>query len=313
MFQLEIMQTVIWVGAFLLCLPFLIGLTRNINDIVFGVLGNFASDHIKNKQTQARVFGVFRYITTLIVLFFFSGTFLGIAAKYLPSGISIATFGLAIVIIGMLLWRRISTVNSRLEHTFIASFNYKIETREQKQRALILKRATEKYPWPVAIGEVVLRPNYDVVGSRISDIGLRSRAGATIIAITRAGCTDYNPRSETMLFPSDRIILLGEQSQLSVQGPYCQRRQVKKNVKKSEFNLDQVCIGKCEGFVGKVLGQINLRKTYGVSVVGIQRDSEKIVDISAETELQENDILLLTGSDYDIRELKSKLGIEQPA
>jgi len=74
-FQLEIMQTVIWVGAFLRCLPFLIELTRNTNDIAFGVLANFASDHIKNKQTQAWVFGVFRYITTLIVLFFFSGTF----------------------------------------------------------------------------------------------------------------------------------------------------------------------------------------------------------------------------------------------
>ncbi|MDR1255692.1 MAG: cation:proton antiporter [Puniceicoccales bacterium] len=310
-FQLEIMQTIIWAGAFLLCLPFLIGLTKNINDILFGVLGNLTSDHIKNKQAQTRAFSIFRYITSLIVLFFFSGIFLGIAAKHLPSGTSILTFAIAIVIIGMFLWRRLITVNNRLEHTFIASFNYKIETREQKQRALILKQTTDKYPWPVIISEIILRANYDVAGLRILDTSLRSRAGATIIAITRNGYTDYNPSPETMLFPGDRVILFGEQSQINRARAILETESDQKSVKKSEFNLSQVCIGNHEDFVGKILGQIKLRKIYGISVVGIQRDSEKIVDITAETELHQNDILLVTGNERDIQELKTKLGIEQ--
>jgi Trk K+ transport system NAD-binding subunit len=95
--------------------------------------------------------------------------------------------------------------------------------------------------------------------------------------------------SDTMLFPGDRIILFGEQSQISL------------------------CIGNHEDFAGKVLRQINLRNTYGVGVTEIHRESEKIVDISAETELQESNILLLTNSDHDIREWKNKLGMDQSA
>jgi CPA2 family monovalent cation:H+ antiporter-2 len=309
-FQLEIMQTIIWALTFLMCLPFLVGLTKNVNDILFGVLGSLTGDRIKNKQAQARAFGILKYITSLIVLFFFSGIFLGIAAKYLPSGISILTFGLAIVVIGVLLWRKLVKVNNKLEHTFIANFNYKTETREQRQRASILKQTTDKYPWPVIISEVVLKSSYDVVGLRISDVSLRSRAGTTIIAITRHGYTDYNPPPDTMLFPEDRVILLGEQAQVHRAMAILKAESDQKSVKKSEFNLSQVCIGNHEDFVGKALAQVKLRKTYGVSVVGIQRNSEKIVDITAETELLQDDILLLTGSGHDILEFKSKLGVE---
>ncbi|MDR0595791.1 MAG: cation:proton antiporter [Puniceicoccales bacterium] len=311
-FQLNIIQSAIWGCAFLLCLPFLIGLTKNLNDILFGILGNLTSNHIRNEKVQSRAFGIFRYITSLVVLFFFSGAFLGIAAKYLPSGTSILTFGLAILAIGTLLWRKLLIFNNKLEHAFIANFNYKVETREQKQRALILRQTTEKYPWPVVINEVILRPGYDVVGSRIADTTLRPRAGATIIAITRCGYTDYNPQPETMLFPGDRLILLGEQSQINLAKDILETESAQKNLKKTEFNLAQVCIGNHEDFVGKALGEAKLRKTYGVSVVGIQRSAEKIVDISAETELQQNDILLLTGNERDIQRLKTKIEMVNP-
>jgi CPA2 family monovalent cation:H+ antiporter-2 len=311
LFRIDVLQIATWAGAFFLCLPFLIGLTKNVNDILFGLLDSLTSEHIRNSRVRARAFEILKHVTSLVILFFFSGIFLGIAAKYLPSGVPIAAFGIAIAIVGIFLWRRLINVNSRMERAFVESFNDKIESREQKQRNIILQKAAGTHPWPVTTSEVALKSNYSVIGSRIADISLRPRAGATIIAITRSGYTEYSPHPSTILFPADRVILLGERSQISRARAILEAESDTRNTKKSEFNLATICIGNHADFVGKIIGQVNLYKAHGLNVVGIQRESEKIVDITAETELCKNDILLLTGSERDIQNLKSKLGIEQ--
>jgi CPA2 family monovalent cation:H+ antiporter-2 len=307
--QIGTLHVAIWACAFFLCLPFLIGLVKNINDILFGLLENLTKEHIKNERARERAFGILRYITSLIILFFFSGTFLGISAKYLPSGTSIATFAVAIALIGIFLWRKLAKVNARLERAFIESFNDKIETKEQKQRNLILRKAAGSHPWPVMIKEITLKSGHDVVGSRIADVALRPMAGATIIAITRNGYTEYSPQADTMLFPGDRIALLGEQLQLDRARKILEAESDQKTIKKSEFTLASICIGNHVDFVGKILGQIHLRRTHGLNVVGIQRGAEKIIDITADTDLCADDILLVTGNERDIRNLKNKLGI----
>lgn len=310
-FHLNITQAIIWICAFILCLPFLIGFTKNLNDILFGILGELTSENIKNTRVQTRVFSILRYITSMIVLFFFSGIFLSISSRYLPSGISIATFGATIALIGILLWRKLIKVNTNLEHVFIESFNDKIESNEQKQRNRILQEATDKQKWKVLTKEVILKSNYAVIGTRIADTSLRPRTGTTIIAITRNGFTEYNPQPDTMLFPGDHVILLGEESQLNKAKIILENESDSPLGKKSEFNLAQVCIGNHINFVNKILSQIHFRTKYALNIVGIQRGEEKIVDINADTALLKDDILLLVGSKNAIQNLNTELGLTQ--
>lgn len=310
LFQSDIMQAIVWASAFVICLPFLIGLIKNLNDILFGILGQLTAGSIKNKKLQTRIFSVLRYITSLIVLFFFSGTFLSLSSPYLPSGISIASFGIAILLIGVLLWRRLMRVNVNMEHAFIESFNDKIESNEQKHRNKLLKQLTEKQQWKLSIEEIVLKQNYAVVGSRIMETMLRKRSGATIIAISRNGYTEYNPPADTLFFPGDHVILLGDDPQLNKAKSILEAPS-ENTLKPTEFNLSRVCIGNHVDFVNKVLSQLNFRSKYDLNIVIIQRGTERVTDIGADTVLLPNDILWVTGDRQAISNINEIFGVNQ--
>ncbi len=313
LFHSNIMQDIIWTFSFILCLPFLVGLIKNLNNILFGILGQLTAENIRNKQIQTRMFGILRYITSLIMLFFFSGIFLSIASHYLPSGIPIAYFGITILLIGVLLWRRLIKVNTNLEHVFIESFNDKIESNEQKQRNDLLKKLTEKQQWKLSTEEIALRANYAVIGTRIADTMLRPRSGATIIAVSRNGFTEYNPPANTLLFPGDHVILLGDETQLSKAKALLETESSSKIQKQSEFNLTQVCIGNHVDFVNKIISQLRFRSKYDLNIVSIQRGSERVLDINADTMLMPNDVLWLTGSKEAINNINNILGLNQQA
>lgn len=308
-FKSSIMQNIVWASAFVLCLPFLIGLIKNLNDILFGILERLTASNIRNKQMQTKMFGILRYITSLLVLFFFSGIFLSLSSRYLPSGISIASFGIAILLIGVLLWRRLILVNSNLEHAFIESFNDKIESNEQKHRNRLLKQLTSGQEWQLATEEIVMKKNYSAVGMRIIDTMLRTHSGATIVAISRNGFTEYNPPANTILFPGDHVILLGDEVQLPKAKEILEAESDTDGYKEQEFNLSQICIGNHADFTNKTLEQLDFRSKYNLNIVIIQRGSEKITDIRADIMLLPNDILWVTGSKKAISNINTLFGI----
>ncbi len=309
-FHLNIMQAIIWTVAFILCLPFLVGLIKNLNDILFGILGKLTAEDIHNKRVQIRMFSILRYITSLIFLFFFSGIFLSIASRYLPRGLSIAYFGIAIILIGIFLWRKLIKVNADLERAFIESFNDKIESKEQKRRNQILKNFATKQQQRILTEEVMLRSNYSVIGLKISETTLRPRSGAIIIAISRNGFTEYNPPANTMLFPGDHIILFGNETQIEKAKAILEVESSNASQQiQSDFQLAQVCIGNHIDFANKTLNQIQFRSKYDLNVIGIQRGNEQITDIWADTALMSNDILWIIGNQTAINNINELLGL----
>jgi CPA2 family monovalent cation:H+ antiporter-2 len=54
-----------------------------------------------------------------------------------------------------------------------------------------------------------------VAGLSMRDLDLRSRSGATVIAILRSGKAHTNPRSDMMIEPSDILVILGSHAELN--------------------------------------------------------------------------------------------------
>jgi len=57
--------------------------------------------------------------------------------------------------------------------------------------------------------------------------------------------------------------------------------------------------------VGKSVGQIELRKKYGVTLLAIRRTSEIVSDIGAETQFRADDILLILSSPNKLPAVKN--------
>jgi monovalent cation:H+ antiporter-2, CPA2 family len=64
------------------------------------------------------------------------------------------------------------------------------------------------------LSSVIIAPTVRAAGRTISELSIRKDTGATIIGIERGGLLQINPEPDATLMPSDKILLLGTQSQL---------------------------------------------------------------------------------------------------
>ena len=72
-------------------------------------------------------------------------------------------------------------------------------------------------------------------------------------------------------------------------------------------HLDSLRLAKGSPAAGQRIGELELRTNTGVSIVGIERDSERIVNPGPEETLHEDDLLLLLGQDDQLPKAKAEL------
>ena len=73
----------------------------------------------------------------------------------------------------------------------------------------------------------------------------------------------------------------------------------------SDVEIRSIRVGKNSEVAGKTLGDLDIRKKYGVSVLAISRSHRLIYDLGAETELKPDDILLLISPPQKLEEIRS--------
>jgi di/tricarboxylate transporter len=69
-----------------------------------------------------------------------------------------------------------------------------------------------------------------------------------------------------------------------------------------ERNLFRAGVPKESFLIGKTLSECTLREDFGVSVVAIERKNKRLLDLSPDTIIEDDDILILEGDEADFRE-----------
>lgn len=72
----------------------------------------------------------------------------------------------------------------------------------------------------------------------------------------------------------------------------------------ADVDIRSIRVGKNSEAAGQTLGDLNIRKRYGVSVLAISRNNILIYDLAAETELNPDDILLVISPPERLEELR---------
>jgi CPA2 family monovalent cation:H+ antiporter-2 len=120
----------------------------------------------------------------------------------------LAALSLVLVGIAILAWRAFIKLYSRaqvsLQETLTAIHH------DQPQAIPHLSVALRE----AEIDNVLVQPASGAVGRRIGELGLRSRTGATIVGIDRAGGSLINPGPDDEIRDGDTVVLLGKRSHL---------------------------------------------------------------------------------------------------
>jgi Kef-type K+ transport system membrane component KefB/Trk K+ transport system NAD-binding subunit len=153
----------------------------------------------------------------------------------------------------------------------------------------------DQAPWPMTLEEIRLRPGSPAGGKRLGELALRSRTGATLVAVDRSGQSHFDPDADFMLLPGDRLVLLGSHESLMQAGELLMPRPEGEGGPGTGFQIGEVGFPDASGWVGRTLAALDLRHRIGLSVIGIRRGEQRIVSPPPDTVLQAGDILVVLG------------------
>ncbi|MBN1362347.1 MAG: cation:proton antiporter [Sedimentisphaerales bacterium] len=151
--------------------------------------------------------------------------------------------------------------------------------------------------WPVAFQEVRLRSGSTFAGQKLRDIPLRSLTGVSVLAVSRAGHAYYEPPPDFRVYPGDRIVLMGSPGVLKQAESLVNQMETVESVDKLErFEVTEVPLDAESDWLGKTLAELQFRQRYGVTVVGIRRDDERLASPGPNERLLEGDRLIVIGT-----------------
>jgi len=159
--------------------------------------------------------------------------------------------------------------------------------------------------WPLGLMEVRLRKGSIFAGQFIRDLDIRSLTGISIIAVSRAGRIFLHPDPEFQLFPGDRIVVMGESTTLRHAEDFF--KQIEDNTSSLEpgrFSAAEVEVGPNASHLGQSLTEIEFRKRYGATVVGIVRDGERIVMPKPDEQIKQGDKLIIIGTPESAKKIR---------
>ena len=301
-----VIAPVCWIIVALLCLPLSIAMMRNLNAIVMILTDTVFSNAAPQQYLRGRFGNIFNGIIAMGVCLLVTGVYFSVVAQYLPSGAGLLAYVLLVLVIGIGFWRQIVRLNSHVELMFMETFNQRFVDEEQQRREAALRDIAEKYPWPVNIREVLIAADSVACGQTLESLALREKSGASVVGVARGGHIQYDPGAGLVIFPDDVLYLLGSQSQnmAAVEVLAKKRQDPVAQQAKLTFEIEKIYLGRNSDFVDNTLAGANLRRDYGITVLGIQRGEKRITSPSPEEILEAGDVLYAIGNRAAIARLQ---------
>ncbi len=179
---------------------------------------------------------------------------------------------------------------------FLMLFGNRLLPVRQSMGALLGDRKKMKYFTEVAIPEASL-----LIGQPVLDVADFKRSGVRVIDVLRGDASLRRNLAAVVLTAGDRVVLRTEMSELLGMQENKELRVVDK-LSSVQTETVEVLISPGCRMIGRTLGEMRIRRRYGVYVLAAHRRSQNIGRLD-ELEVQVGDTLLLEGTIEDIQRL----------
>jgi len=168
--------------------------------------------------------------------------------------------------------------------------------------------------WELNVMECVLPDLGDCRGKRIAELDLRSRFGCTVIGIGRQGYLIPLPTPDTVLYPRDKILLLGTGVQVRA-GKEALTQVSGLTSPLSEFDdvrMEAIRVPDGSGCSGKDLKTLSPAQSHHVQIAGIHRAGMRVLNPNGDEIIRSGDELLVLGTPENIRGFRDWLSETAP-
>ncbi len=208
---------------------------------------------------------------------------------------------LIMLVSGYVFNRKLHAFSVRIENRFINNFNLR-ENHQIKNN-----QADQLLPWDAHLAYIDISSLSSLVGKRLEELGLREKYGINIASIERGKTMLMVPGKNEILYPFDRIAVIGTDDQIigfksSIEK---ENADILPQETKSEMSLIQVTVHPGFPFLGKSIRESALREKINCLIVGIERDSKRLLNPDSSLTFQLHDTLWIVG---DKKKVKALLG-----
>ena len=142
-------------------------------------------------------------------------------------------------------------------------------------------------------------------GRTLLDLQLRNRFGVHLSSILRGSQRLNIPTGETILFPGDRLQVIGNDDQLNKFADAIKDELIPEDneIEKREMKLRQFIISGNSEFVGKTLEESGIRDRYDCMVVGVEEGQENLTMIDPARRFEKGDIIWIVGEEEKVNAL----------
>ena len=291
--------------ALCLALPFMSCFVRNLNLIILTLCKHTLRRLFAQLNHHASLYQIFQLFVAGVATLIFTWLFLLSSTKYLPNYMPILFLGILGLILGFAFWRRLRNMNSQFELMFLESFTTELENENEKRRQAMIKVVTQKHPWDVKTRQITLPKNSQLIGLTLQESQLRAHSHTTLLGISRSGffCDKISP--QYIFCPEDTLLLLGNTAQLDIAEKYILQHQQQAPVSSdTEFDFDQIIITDNHPLLNETIESANLRKKFGLNIVGIQRKNQRIENLTPSDIFKSGDCVLIVGHKKNIEAFK---------
>ncbi len=229
----------------------------------------------------------------------------------LPSGWSL--FGAAggvlllLMLVAAVFWRRFIKLQSKFEIDLLKQLHRASQVTSASAWPDLLPQQTSD--WDCEINEVTLPADSAHVGRTLRQLSLRPQYGCSVVGIDRQGYSIVNPSADTVLYPDDKLLLLGGHDELvrASRDLLAIAPAVDTRDGFDELTMETVRVPEGSPLAGKTLLELDLIGKYGIQIGGIRRGSQQNLSPGGRDHFKPGDELLLLGNDRQIREFSRLL------
>lgn len=184
---------------------------------------------------------------------------------------------------------------------YLALFARYLLPERDSMTALLADRAPMKF-----FTEVALPEGSGLIGKRIAEIDMFKREGARVIDVLRGDASLRRGLAEVELQAGDRVVLRTQMSEILGLQANPEVRLVDQLSSVRTTTVEVLISPGCK-MIGRSLGQLRLRRRYGVYPLAVHRRNQNIGRQLDDLVVQVGDTLLLEGAMEDIRRLATEM------
>jgi CPA2 family monovalent cation:H+ antiporter-2 len=295
-----------WLVLALIVLAPLLAIWRNLSTLCLIFAQVATTGHTAEKRLRPIVEVVFKFVAGM-GLYIWLSTLLPMEgrARWIVIGSG------AVAVSALILFRRKliywhSELEVELQEVFRAN--------EQMEPDLNAPWLRPHSDWNLSVVDCVLPDLVNVQGRCIADLDLRARYGCTVVGVGRQGYMISLPSPDTVLYPRDKVLLLGTAGQveaakkflLAVSGLPPAAAEFE------DVRMESMVVPDWSRGVGQDLKTLSPTQTFRVQIAGIRRGNTRVLSPAGEEVIGRGDELLVLGMPDRIREFRDWL-LERPS